>query len=87
MIAPITMRRWPWRRGPGAAAPGTLLPIVQQALIWQHWKKGSGTHAEGTGQCSRSRASPSSARSSSACARAVLLDRRAQTKSTGTTAP
>jgi len=71
-----------------AAAPGALLPVVQQALIWQYWKKDPALAEKAWGEVlTLSRASPEFGALFQRLRARVLLDRDSQAKSAGTGAP
>jgi len=71
-----------------AAAPTALLPVVQQALIWQYWKKDPALAEKAWGEVlTLSRASPEFGALFQRLRARVLLDRGAQPKPTGTGAP
>jgi hypothetical protein len=71
-----------------AAAPEALLPLVQQALIWQHWKKDPDRAEQAwSAVLSRARTSPELGALFERLRARVLLDRRAKGTGPGTSAP
>jgi hypothetical protein len=71
-----------------AAAPNALLPLVQQALIWQYWKKDP-VHAEQAWSAvlTQARGSPELGALIERLRARVLLDRRAKVEAAGSSAP
>ncbi len=71
-----------------AAAPQALLPIVQQALLWQYWKKDPARAEQAWGEVlTLARSSPEFSALFERLRARVLLDRRAKEPAAGTSAP
>jgi len=71
-----------------SAAPNALLPLVQQALLWQYWKKDLARAEALWGEVlTLSRSSPELGALFERLRARVLLDRRAKASPSGTTPP